>query len=506
MDEHQHPAAPTPPVCTNAANLAPADKVYDADGRDRLALFLAWGVGSVLAALLLVSPFRIPGLGVTVLTAVWYAAIFCHRGVKGFFTPRSTLFFAATMTLAVCFTLFSNQWFRQYNSLALFGLMIVQTIEWSGEGRRPWWHPAMLAERAGLFFLGLFGQLPAWVATIVSFQNREGKRRRFLPTLAGLGVASMVCAVVLPLLLSADEYFSYLTHRALAKLADALGETALSLAVGLTFCPFLFSLLYALRRPQPLPERTARVLPRWDAAVAAAALGIMDALYTLFLAVQFSALFGGADYLASVSGVTYAQYARSGFFQLVTVAGINLSLILLAGQFSRQAGGLWRLVQVLSTAMVGMSGAFLVSACYRMSLYVGMYGLSFKRFLTYWGMGMLALLFLVALLKIWRPGFRFFPVALIAAVAGWLLLNLCNPDFLVARYNVDLYLRQETAVMNCDYLAVELSYDALGPLSDLSSEPNGPLDELVALRQAQARADASDWRTWSLSAALAAGK
>ncbi len=230
----------------------------------------------------------------------------------------------------------------------------------------------------------------------------------------------------------------------------------------------------------------------------------MDALYALFLAVQFSALFGGADYLASASGVTYAQYARSGFFQLVAVAGINLTLILLAGQFSRQTGALWRLVQVLSTVMVCMSGAFLVSACYRMSLYVGSYGLSFKRFLTYWGMGMLTLLFLAALVKIWRPDFRFFPVALVAAVAGWLLLNFCNVDFWVSRYNVDLYLRQETAVMNGDYLALELSYDALGPLSDLAGTDDGALDELVALRQAQARADASDWRTWSLSAARAA--
>lgn len=504
MEKQLYPAEPTPPACGNAPNSAPAPKVYDVDAKDRLALFLAWGVGSVLAALLLSPTLQIPGLGVTVLTVVWYAAMFCHKGLQGFRTLPNLLLFAAAMALASCFALFSNPWFRQYNALALFVLVAVQTIEWSGEGRRAWWHPAMLTERIGLFFRGLFGRLPAWVEAIASFRRKDGKRR-LVPVLAGLGVAAMVCAVVVPLLFSADEYFAFLSQKALARLADALGEAALSLAIGLALCPFLFSLLYALRRPQPRPEQADPALPRWDAAVAAVALGAMDALYALFLAVQFSALFGGADYLASASGVTYAQYARSGFFQLVAVAGINLSLILLAGQFSRQTGALWRLVQVLSTVMVGMSGAFLVSACYRMSLYVGTFGLSFKRFLTYWGMGMLALLFLAALVKIWRPGFRFFPVALVAAVAGWLLLNFCNVDFWVARYNVDLYLRQETAVMNGDYLALGLSYDALGPLSDLSGT-NDELDELMARRQAQARFDASDWRTWSLSAAWAAGR
>lgn len=504
MEKQLHPVAPTPPASVSAPNSAPAVKVYDADGRDRLALFLAWGVGSVLAALLLHPTLQIPGLGVSALTAAWYAAIFCHRGFQGFRSLPNILLFAATIALASCFALFSNQWLRQYNALALWGLMMIQLAQWSGAGRRPWWHPAMLAERAGLFFQGLFSQLPAWVAAIVSFRKRDGKRR-LAPMLAGLGIATAVCTVVLPLLLSADEYFAFLCQRALARLADTLGETALSLAVGLAFCPFLFSLLYALRRPQPWTEQETRPLPRWDAAIAAVTLGAIDALYALFLAVQFSALFGGADYLASVSGVSYAQYARSGFFQLVAVAGINLTLILLAGQFSRQTGGLWRLVQVLSTVMVCMSGAFLVSACYRMSLYVGTFGLSFKRFLTYWGMGMLALLFLAALVKIWRVGFRFFPVALVAGVVGWLLLNFCNVDFWVSRYNVDLYLRQETAVMNGDYLALELSYDALGPLSDLAGM-DGALDELVARRQAQARLDAADWRSWSLSAAWAAGR
>ncbi len=123
-------------------------------------------------------------------------------------------------------------------------------------------------------------------------------------------------------------------------------------------------------------------------------------------------------------------------------------------------------------------------------------------------MGVLALLFAAALVKIWRPGFRFFPVALAVSVAGWLLLNYADPDYLVARYNVDLYLRRDNAVMNFDYLVLDLSYDALGPLEDLPGDlPSGvagyTLDELVAQRRGEARQDASDWRTWSLSAARA---
>lgn len=50
------------------------------------------------------------------------------------------------------------------------------------------------------------------------------------------------------------------------------------------------------------------------------------------------------------------------------------------------------MVQVLGTLLVAASGVLLVSALWRMNLYVGAYGLSFKRALTYWGMAVLAVL------------------------------------------------------------------------------------------------------------------
>lgn len=519
MDEQKRPAAPSAPASPSAPFYSPTPPVappaiakpkphYETDGRDRLALLLSWGVGILLAALLLAPTFQCPGLGVTVLVAAWYAALFCYKGHSGFATRPSLLLFAAVAALALCFALWSDQWFRWWNLFGLLGLMTLQLFEWSGGGRREWYLPSMLAERGLLLLTGLADRLPALGATVQSF--RRGKRTVLL-ILCGLALTVPIALVVVPLLLSADDYFAFLSAQAMNYLERVFGRLASYLLLGLLAAPFLFSLLYALRRPKPAPEPTAQApaLPLVDPVIPAVALSLLDLLYALFLAAQSAALFGGAAYLQRVSFLTYAEYARSGFFQLVAVAGINLSLVLFILQLTQQEGWPWRAVQVLCTAMVGMSCILLVSACYRMSLYVGTFGLSFKRFLTYWGMGVLAILLAATLWKIWRPGFRFFPVALVVSVAGWLLLNFCNVDYLVARYNVDFYLRQDNAVMNLDYLVEELSYDALWPLSDLPGElPSGvdglTLSQLTALRRTQARQDASDWRTWSLSAALAA--
>lgn len=516
MDHKNGPGAFYSPVFPSAPKmpqppLPPREKAapvqsYEADGKDRLALLLAWGIGAVLAGLLMLPLGSLPGLGVSVLTALWYAVLLWHRGRQGRWSRAARLLFLAVAALALSFSLWSNSWFRLYNLLGLLVLAAVQLFELSGEGRRAWYLPSMLLERLWLCLRGLFGRLGACLFVVRSFRHKGG---RLIPALLGLLVALPVMGVVLPLLWSADGYFAYVVQRGAQYLADFFGDAVVQILIGLLAAPFLFSLLYALRRPQPQPEVAQKALPTGEAMMVAVALGVMDLLYLLFLAVQSAALFGGKAYLEHTVGITYAEYARSGFFQLVAVAGINLTLVLLALQFTRKESSLWRAVQVLCTAMVAMSCVLLVSAAYRMSLYVGLYGLSFKRFLTYWGMGMLAIFFTAAFLKIWRADFRFFPVAFVVGIAGWLLLNFCNVDYLVARYNIQLYLRQENSVMNLDYLVQDLSYDALWAVERLPGElPSGvanyTLDQLVAQQRAQARAECSDWRMWSLSAALAA--
>ena len=57
-------------------------------------------------------------------------------------------------------------------------------------------------------------------------------------------------------------------------------------------------------------------------------LGAVIALFTIFVALQLRWLFGGADVVLATTGLTLAEYARRGFFELVTVAALVLPLIL----------------------------------------------------------------------------------------------------------------------------------------------------------------------------------
>ena len=51
-------------------------------------------------------------------------------------------------------------------------------------------------------------------------------------------------------------------------------------------------------------------------------LGLLDVLFLAFVLVQFRYLFGGAELVQVSATLTYAEYARRGFFELVAVAAL----------------------------------------------------------------------------------------------------------------------------------------------------------------------------------------
>ena len=76
-------------------------------------------------------------------------------------------------------------------------------------------------------------------------------------------------------------------------------------------------------------------------------LGLLDALFLVFVVLQFPYFFGGA------SALGYAEYARRGFFELVTVAALVLPVLLAAHWlFNAQTPAHARLFNVLSGLLI----------------------------------------------------------------------------------------------------------------------------------------------------------
>lgn len=482
-------------------------KLYEIGPRDRLALGLALLLCLLLADGVL---WYGPGAGVTAAVFVFYGAVMALLGAAPLRRRENRVLLGANLLLALTFVLGSNWAFRLWNFLALLALVPIHAFSLSGAATLPWWRPAMLWERLRLLCGGLFGSLGATAAVLTPTGSRAGKR---LPAiLGGVGAALALVALLLPVLSSADALFAAATFSLREFIRLHFSQAVWKLVIALCMTPFFFGLLYRLRRPAAV-QTAVPLSPRVDALVFLLVLLALDGLYLLFLAVQSAGLLGGEAYLAA-RGIRYADWARSGFFQMVGVTIVNLTALLTAVALSRRDGRLWQALRLAAALLLAESFALLVSAALRMTLYVSVYGLSFKRVMTYWGMGMMALFFLLAAWKLLRPDTSFCRMAFPVALAGWLVINCVPIDYLAAKDNVDRYLDGRSDQVSVHYLLYDLSFDALSQLERLDGKrlaakyggwwgENLTLNALIKQRQASAAEQCAHWQTWSLSAYLA---
>jgi hypothetical protein len=200
--------------------------------------------------------------------------------------------------------------------------------------------------------------------------------------------------------------------------------------------------------------------------------------------------------VAGETDLTYAEYARHGFFELVAVAALVLPVLLLADWALVRDRRTQRVFRTLALVLVGLLFVVMASALERMRLYQREYGLTELRVyasgLIFW----LGVVFLWALVTVLRGRRELFAVgALVAAFVGIALANALNPDALIARTNIDR--GSEGRPVDYSYLT-ELSDDAVPTLVQrLPALP--PEARRLLASELLSRGGDGDWRTWNLS-------
>ena len=97
---------------------------------------------------------------------------------------------------------------------------------------------------------------------------------------------------------------------------------------------------------------------------------VIDAVVAAFVGLQLAYLFGGLDTLAAI-GMTYSDYARRGFFELVAAACLAGAVVIgLETTVERRS----RPYLAALLGLVGLSAVVLVSAAMRLRLYQDAYG------------------------------------------------------------------------------------------------------------------------------------
>ena len=223
-------------------------------------------------------------------------------------------------------------------------------------------------------------------------------------------------------------------------------------------------------------------------------LALLDLLFLAFVLVQLRYLFGGASLVEERTHLTYAEYARHGFFELVTVAALVLPLLLLADWVrTRGRAGRDRLFQVLAGALILLLFVVMASALQRMRLYQREYGLTELRVYTTGTMLWLAVVFVWTAATILRGRRDLFAIgALVSGFAAILAVNVLNPDALIARTNLN------RPNLDLPYL-MQLSDDATPELVKALPTVDPKLRDQLAFELSYRQRPGQDWRTWNVS-------
>ena len=315
---------------------------------------------------------------------------------------------------------------------------------------------------------------------------REIRPRGNARTLLAVAVSGVLLIVFGGLLVSADPAFEALV-RSLVPTVDS-SSTFTSVTMFVAAGLFTTGLCWAMTQPQPefsleLPQVSLRriewVLP----------ISVLVLLFAAFVSVQLPALF------SVVGDLSYAEYARRGFWQLLVVTALTLGVIALASRLApRETSGDRTWLRALLGALAVLSLVIVAGAAVRMWIYQQEYGFTVLRILVLtcelW-LGLVYLLVIAAGVRLrgtWLPG-----VVVASGMVALLGLAALNPDRLIADGNIDRL--ESTGKIDYFYLT-RLSADATPALQRLPQ----PQRDCLSYWPTTALEKAPDgWREWNLA-------
>lgn len=179
---------------------------------------------------------------------------------------------------------------------------------------------------------------------------------------------------------------------------------------------------------------------------------LINILYGVYVFVQIKYLFLNIGVLPE--GITYADYAREGFFQLVTVALMNVAVIIIFEYINYSGVRSQRILEGITLILTIVMG---VSAFYRMHLYELTYGYTRLRLLVFIFLAILISMMLFLLVYLSLGNKKILNSMVIFLVLSYLVVSWINIDSIVAKANIKRYIEEEKIDM---YYLLELSKDA----------------------------------------------
>jgi len=349
--------------------------------------------------------------------AILFSAIVFLRssGFLTFFNIIGTLFL-----LSLFFVLFSRENLSDFNFLKYF----ISPIS---------------------FFLKSFGKSAKFIEeNIGRFQaKKKFGSPEFYSVIRGIIISLPILAILIWLLSSADIVFQkYLEKIWKINIDPEVVLRILIVLVASYFFIGIFAKAFANEKYEnsPLKNNQPKFLGSIESFVV---LGLIELLFLVFILIQFFYLFGGKEYVWGIEEyITYSEYAKKGFGELIAVSIISFLLIYGIDKFGKRENLLQkRTFKISSSILVLEIFVIMASAFTRLSLYVDGYGYTLSRFLSFIFLFWLFFVFLSFLYKVFseQKETHFIFSAFWLTILFWVGINFLNPDAFIAKKNIERY-------------------------------------------------------------------
>lgn len=378
-----------------------------------------------------------PGPGLAIWVAILALAALSLTWSAGRRVPReSAVWLAVAVLLATCLAWRDAEAIRLLDLVATMGVLGLAAIALR--------EPALAIGAPRLrdtLWAGLAivlatarGIVPLALRELFAGERRAGALGRIRTTLRLTLIVASLLLVFGSLLRSADPIFA-----SLVSLPDLDVGTIVSHVFLFGFFAWIaggwaYGALVESPQVRRAPARFPISLGALDLTTA---LGTLTLLFGAYVVTQLGWFFGGERFLRATTGLTAAEYARRGFFQMVWVVALVVPLLLATRAVLAPEPSLARRHTLLSLPVVGLLGAIILSAALRMRLYVQYYGLTVERLYTLVFMGWLAIVLALLTLTVLRGrGHTFVAGSVVSALTLLIGLHIAVPDVIVARVNL----------------------------------------------------------------------
>jgi hypothetical protein len=468
-------------------------------------MIVATVAAGVLAQLLFA--FQLLGVNFPLWIAVVLAAAWQFRPRTSKFDRLDTWLPVSALIFAAFAVLREDGMLLAFDLLAACLLTLASAAAFGGHAitRGTWLRVVALGAKAiVVYFAGAVYLFPGIRPFAALFAERRAER--WGPVMRGLLLALPLLLVFAALFAAADAVFAS-QLRNLVNLdwigPEAAFRTLLAAVAGWLFAGTLVCARILHRPPASAPLAAPLRLGTIEAVTV---LLLLDAMFAVFAALQTAYLFGGADTFA-VSGMTYSDYARRGFFELIIAAFLAGAVIIILDRLVAEHRTTHRLA---AATLAAMTGFVALSAFVRLGLYQGANGWTELRFYALAAIVFVGIGVLLTLASELANRARWLPQLLLGS--GLLVAIVCNsvgPQAFVTEQNLQRAIDPSLVALsgktglNVEYLS-RLGADSVPAL--ISARDRLPADERGAVEDVLrahahelARHAGAGWQSWNLA-------